>query len=112
MEISLGTILLNLFITVLAYGAFPIILSQSAKESMEVKQYKRFCWLFNILVMFVFMAINESSTINAAPYVLWTSIFVAIGKKALFSYKKEKQQGTEKEDKELDKVESKDKNKY
>ena len=75
-------LILSLLITILAYCAFPLIFALVRKEPIEQKKYSKFCYIANAVIMVFFMALNGGAA-NGAPYILWTSIFVAIGKKIL-----------------------------
>ena len=72
------SLLISLVTTLIAYGAFPLIFAYVRKSAITAKRYRRTCFGVNILVMFLFIAINGSS--NGAPYFLWTTAFSAWGK--------------------------------
>lgn len=78
--LTVETILLNLVLTVIIYGFFPFMFSRF--EDMKTKKkYKRFCWIANFLICFVLYELRGAGTfMNSAPYVIWTSIFIAIFK--------------------------------
>lgn len=77
-EVYVPIILVSLAVTVLAYGAFPFIYAKTRKAPIIKKKYKRRCYGINAAVMFLFMLFNGGVS-NGAPYLLWTSVFVAWG---------------------------------
>ena len=74
----------SLFITVLAYCAFPVLSAILRKKPIAKKKYKRHCYGANAAVLFLFLLLN-GGTLNLWPYLLWTSIFIAAGIKILES---------------------------
>lgn len=74
------TLAKGIFITVLAYGAFPTIFA-ICKPKISVKSYRWICLLVNFAVYLCFAMIGGNY--NAAPYVLWTLIFISIFKRFL-----------------------------
>lgn len=82
-EVYIPVLLLNLVITVLAYGAFPLIFAKARNIPITKKKYKRLCYGINFAVMFVFMIIRSGGGLSFAPYILWTSIFLNSGAKTL-----------------------------
>ncbi len=75
-------LLFSLVITVLAYGAFPIIFAKKRNVTITEKKYKRLCYGINAAVMFVFLVLNGGVS-NGAPYLLWTWVFSRYGVKVL-----------------------------
>lgn len=81
-EVYVPIILVSLAITILAYGAFPIIFAKIRRKNITKKQYKRRCYGINLLVMFAFCVINGEASSGGA-YLLWTWIFTSAGLKTL-----------------------------
>ena len=63
----------SLIVTVLVYGAFPLIFANVRNKEITEKKYKRLCYGINIIGMAFFVALNGVS--SGAPYLLWTWIF-------------------------------------
>lgn len=74
-------LLVSILITAVSYAAYPLLLARFRRKPITARKYRAFCYLFNILVMVFFTALNGSS--SGAPYVLWTSAFCHFGKKTL-----------------------------
>ena len=66
-------LVLSLGITLLAYGAFPIIFAKTRKKPITKKKYNLLCYGINFFMVLLFIAFNGKS--SGAPYLLWTSIF-------------------------------------
>lgn len=81
-EVYIPIILVSLVITILAYGAFPIIFAKIRRKNITKKQYNIRCYGINLLVMFVFCVINGEASSGGA-YLLWTWIFTSVGLKTL-----------------------------
>lgn len=81
-EVYIPIILVSLVITILAYGVYPLIFARARKTVITKKQYNRRCYGINLLVMFVFCAINGEASSGGA-YLLWTWIFTSAGLKTL-----------------------------
>ena len=64
-------ILVSLLITLVAYGAFPLVFARMRKKTITKKKYNLFCYCVNFLVMVLFVAVNGNSS-SGAPYLLWT----------------------------------------
>lgn len=75
-------ILVSLLITLVAYGAFPLVFARMRKKTITKKKYNLFCYCVNFLVMVLFVAVNGSSS-SGAPYLLWTWVFSMSGIKTL-----------------------------
>ena len=75
-------LIVSLVITLVAYGAFPLIFARMREETITKKKYNLFCFGINFLVMVVFIAINGEAT-SAGPYMLWTLVFSTLGIKTL-----------------------------
>ena len=75
-------LLISLLVTLVAYGAFPLIFARVRKASITKKKYNLFCYCVNFLVMVLFVAVNGNSS-SGAPYLLWTWVFSMSGIKTL-----------------------------
>lgn len=71
-------LLVSLIITLVKYGAFPLIFSKIRRKIITQKQYILLCYVVNFLVYIVFAAVNNETT-SCAPCFLWTGIFSAAG---------------------------------
>lgn len=74
-------LLVSILITAVSYAAYPLLLARFRRKPISARKYRVFCYLFNFLVMVLFIALNGSS--SGAPYVLWTSVFCHCGKNTL-----------------------------
>ena len=75
-------LILSILITLIAYGAFPLIFAKVRSKTISQKKYVVICYVVNFVVMAAFIALlGESST--GFPYLLWTGVFSAIGVKIL-----------------------------
>lgn len=70
-------LIVSLVITMVAYGAFPVIFAKIRKKQITKRKYKTLCFVFNFLVMFLFIAMNGEAT--GAPYIMWTIVFSNLG---------------------------------
>ena len=75
-------ILVSLLITLVAYGAFPLVFARMRKKTITKKKYNLFCYCVNFLVMVFFVSVNGNSS-SGAPYLLWTWVFSMSGIKTL-----------------------------
>ena len=75
-------LLLSLAITVVAYGAFPVIFAKLRKTYITKKKYRRLCYGINAAVMLLFIIINGEAS-SGGPYLLWTWVFSSWGIKIL-----------------------------
>lgn len=82
-EVYIPIILLSLAITLIAYGAFPLIFAKIRKAPITKKKYRWICYGINLAAMFVFIILNGEA--NGSPYLLWTWIFSNRGVKILSS---------------------------
>lgn len=80
--VYIPVILISLIITIVAYGAFPLIFSRARKKVVTRKKYNILCYCVNFLVMMVFIAINGEPS-SGGPYLLWTWVFSSSGIKTL-----------------------------
>lgn len=74
-------LLCSLVITLLAYGAFPLLFSRMWKRSITQRKYHVWCYAVNCIFMILFQLQSEESTL--APYLLWTSVFTWLGSRNL-----------------------------
>lgn len=81
--VYIPVLLVSLLVTLVAYGAFPLIFARVRKTGITKKKYNLICFGVNFLIMILFIALNGSS--SGAPYVLWTWVFSAAGLKTLES---------------------------
>lgn len=75
-------LLVSLVITLIAYGAFPLIFANTRKKIITKKRYNVLCFCINLLVMALFIFINGQPSYGG-PYLLWTWVFSALGIKIL-----------------------------
>ena len=76
-------IIISLVLTLLVYGAFPIIFAKVRKSPITKKKYKRLCYGINFIGVILFVAIDGGA--SGGPYILWTWIFSNYGVKILDS---------------------------
>ena len=74
-------LLIGIVITLVVYGAFPIILAMGRKEIITKTKYNLLCFGANFFVMFLLFALIQES--SGSPYILWTCVFSSIGLKIL-----------------------------
>ena len=74
-------LIISLVVTLLVYGAFPVIFAKTRKTPITKKKYKWLCYGINFIGLVFFVALNGVS--NGAPYILWTWIFSNYGIKTL-----------------------------
>ena len=74
-------LLVSLIVTLLVYGAFPVIFAKTRKTPITKKKYKRLCYGINIIGLVLFFAIDGAA--SGGPYLLWTWVFSNYGVKAL-----------------------------
>ena len=75
-------LLISIIVTLLAYGAFPVIFAKLYRQTITKKEYRKLCFGVNIAVLLIFVVIN-GGVINVAPYFIWTWIFYGYGVKIL-----------------------------
>lgn len=81
-----AVVLVNLIFTLIIYGLFPLVFAKFRKKIITEKKYKRICYLVNgFCCIGGFVYTYGTEALNFAPYILWTSIFVRLGIKILFS---------------------------
>ena len=76
-------IIISLVLTLLVYGAFPIIFAKVRKLPITKKKYKRLCYGINFIGIILFVALDGGA--SGGPYILWTWIFSNYGVKILNS---------------------------
>ena len=81
-EAYVPVLILNLIVTILAYGAFPFIFAKTRNAPITKKKYRRLCYWINAAVMLGFLILNGGIG-NGAPYLLWTWVFSGYGIKEL-----------------------------
>lgn len=75
-------LLISLVLTMVTYGAFPLLFAKLRKAPITTKGYKTICFVVNFFLLLITVAFNGGAA-NAAPYFLWTSIFVGSGSKIM-----------------------------
>lgn len=80
-SVYIPVLVVSLLITLVAYGAFPIIFAKIRKKQITKGKYKTLCYIFNFFVMFLFIAMNGKA--SGGPYILWTWVFTNSGVKIL-----------------------------
>lgn len=91
----------SLLLTVLTYGAFPMMIAYLRKTPITKKRYYLYCFAVNFAVMVILIAIAVSLSLdqevipNGFPFFLWTTVFSNLGigvltKKNLIIYPAEK----------------------
>ncbi len=75
--VYIPVLVISLVITMLAYGAFPLIFSRVRKKQISKKKFTLLCYGVNLLVMIAFIAFGSKS--SGGPYVLWTWLFSSAG---------------------------------
>ena len=74
-------LLISLIVTLIVYGAFPIIFAKMRKTPITRKKYRYLCFGINIVGIIFFFLWNDNASVG--PYVLWTWIFSNYGVKIL-----------------------------
>ena len=80
--VYLPILIISLLITMIAYGAFPIIFAITRKKTITKRKYFLFCYGFNFFIWILFQIVN-GGTFSVVPYYLWTRIFSARGLNSL-----------------------------
>jgi len=82
-----AVIVISLLITLIAYGAFPILFALLRKKPIEDGKYRKFCYIVNGVIAVAFFVLrrrgNVNDVTNFAPYLIWTFVFTALGVKIL-----------------------------
>ncbi len=74
-------LIIDLVVTLLVYGVFPVIFAKTRKTPISKKKYKGLCYAVNIIGLIFFIVINGAA--SGGPYILWTWIFSKYGIKTL-----------------------------
>lgn len=77
-EVFLPVLLVSLVITIVAYGALPLIIASTRKKVISIKKYRWFCFGSNLIVVFLFSALNGGARAGGG-YGLWTWVFSSLG---------------------------------
>ena len=81
-KVYLPLLILALAITIILYGAFPLLFALTRKKRITVKKYKFLCYGW-ILLVCIFDAIVSGGGPRIVSYFLWTGIFHTFGKRIL-----------------------------
>lgn len=81
--VYIPVLVLSLLVTLIAYGAYPLLYARLKKKPISRTKYKLKCWFFNVLPMLAFFLLSDRTP--AGPYLLWTSIFCHSGLNTLES---------------------------
>lgn len=73
---EIATLLLDLILTMVLYGAFPMFFALTRKKAIRDRKYKILCYVVNLLIK---LALCRGSIFNYAPYALWTFVFSRLG---------------------------------
>lgn len=77
---EIATLLLDLMLTMVLYGALPMIFAGGRNKAIKDRKYKLICYAINFPVMLV---LQRGGSVNLIPYVFWTFIFSRIGMRIL-----------------------------
>lgn len=77
----IAILFISFMVTILVYGAFPIIFSIFRKAPITKKKYKILCYGINLIGLLFFLLLN--GVVSGGPYLLWTWIFSNYGYKKL-----------------------------
>lgn len=76
-SVYIPVLVISLLVTLIAYGAYPLLYARFKKKPISKTKYKVKCWFFNFLPMLAFFLLSDRTP--AGPYLLWTSIFCHSG---------------------------------
>lgn len=76
-SVYIPVLVVSLLVTLIAYGAYPLLYARFKKKPISKTKYKVKCWFFNFLPMLAFFLLSDRTP--AGPYLLWTSIFCHSG---------------------------------
>lgn len=82
-DVYVPAIILSLIVTLLAYGAFPLIFAGVRSEKITKRKYNVLCYVVNAVVMLLFLLANRDAFFSGGPYALWTFVFSLLGVKIL-----------------------------
>ncbi|HIX92282.1 MAG TPA: hypothetical protein H9681_05310 [Firmicutes bacterium] len=74
--------LISLLLTMVAYGAFPLLFALIRRSIISKRKYYVLCYCFNFLLMMLFIVISKEAS-SGFPYLLWTWVFTLSGTKIL-----------------------------
>lgn len=80
-SVYIPVIAVSLLVTLIAYGAFPLLYARFKKKPLTASKYKWKCYGFNFIPMILFFLLSDRTP--AGPYILWTSVFCHSGLKTL-----------------------------
>ena len=75
-------IIICLVVTLVSYGAFPILFARNCKSLISKKKYFITCGVVNFIIM-VFVSIFLGGSGSTTPLIIWTPIFCKKGLKML-----------------------------
>ena len=83
-------IVVSLVLTIIEFGAFPMCWAYLRGNTITRKKYRWTCYGVNLAIDLVLHVLITSSAAGfySAAFLLWTTIFVAIGLKILDKRKK------------------------
>lgn len=76
-----AVVLVSLVVTIVVYGAFPVIFAKARSTPITKKKYLCLCFGVNFIGFVLFTILDGGA--SAAPYFLWTYVFSNYGKKIL-----------------------------
>lgn len=81
---------INLTITLLVYGAGPLLFAKFRKRQISKGKLKAFCFLYTLLAWFLVFCVLKvfafgGKVSNAAPAVLWGSVFYSMARNNLIA---------------------------
>lgn len=89
-SVTIPIILVSILFTLVTYASFPLIFAAVRKKNITVKKYNTICYVVNFAISFLELTIillNNSSNskyhYNFLTCLIWTPIFIGIGKKIL-----------------------------
>lgn len=73
---EIATFLLDLMLTMVLYGAFPMFFAVTRKKAIKDRKYAGICYAVNLLIKFT---LYQGNMLNLAPCLLWTIVFSRFG---------------------------------
>lgn len=92
-ENLMGALIGSLVLTLIAYGAFPLLFAALRAKPITRGKYKLFCFLVNLVIMFGIGFLGEGSS-SGGPYLIWTLVFSGVGTRMLKNHGALKEPGT------------------
>ena len=83
-----ANVILSIFVTLLAYGAGPLLFVVFRRKPILKKRFRLFCIFYTLIVSISFMALRSMSGDNVgtfAPALIWGFVFYRIGSRILRS---------------------------